>query len=638
MSSTGDHSLPPSFFQALLQRMDPRRSLIAGAIYLVCTLAIALSAAAAIWVGGIARENVLIQHVRRLSLETDQLSSDLGEALIARVDAANTSRKLFSRNDSTNIKVNLARSYEEMASAYPELGWIAIADATGNVVRSDGSLREGSQVNTNQWFLAGLKGLWVGAIDEKRNSIGVSPTQSDISALGDMSVPVHDLDGHLVGVIAAHLSWRRTPNHAQRLIDEADSHHPTEAYVLNEANVVLIGPAESRGQTWSGVPVDNSQNAALLSHTPAEAAYPVFERLADGRRVLVSRSPLNNVRELAPLGLQVLLSEPNERVYQRASAVTKQILWASLSLGVSIAIMGALGIRHLTRRLQRLTLSVASVRRNKAATIDVPDGVDEVSQLGEAFSNLIEDLAQERGELQTMASELERRVAVRTREVERLAEESRYTAVVRERLKLARALHDTLAHSMMAIISEIRYIRRLQTHDPASVSDELGRAEELAHEGLKEARSAISQMRATTVREAGLGTALSREVEQFIDRTGLNGEFKSGPEAARFGDERSEVLLRMTQEALRNIDRHASATRVNVTLEIASETHLVLRVEDNGVGFDPHTLKDGHYGLVGLREQAVLIGAELRIESASLRGTNICISLPISPIVFGSNS
>ena len=133
---------------------------------------------------------------------------------------------------------------------------------------------------------------------------------------------------------------------------------------------------------------------------------------------------------------------------------------------------------------------------------------------GDAFSNLIRDLAQERSELKTLASELERRVAVRTREVERLAEESRYAAVVRERLKLARALHDTLAHSMMAIISEIRFIRLLQTQDPASVPEELKRAEELAHEGLGEARSAIAQMRAATVREAGLGPALSGEFEK----------------------------------------------------------------------------------------------------------------------------
>ena len=474
-------------------------------------MGIAFATAAAIWVGGIARENVLEQHVRRLSLETDQLSSDLSEALAARVGAVNTARMLLGRSGRADTQLDLSRSYAELVSAYPQLDWVAMADATGTVVRSNGSLREGSRVDSSQWFVAGLKVPWVGVIEDTHKATrGSAPTTpSDIGALGDVSIPVHDNDGQLVGVVAAHLSWRRTPDHAPRLTDETDLPRLTEAYVLNAADVVLIGPATSRGQPWSGVQISGTQKV-IPGHSAISAAYPVFERLTDGRRVLVSRAPLSTAPELASFGLQVLLSEPNERVYQRANAVTREILWASLSIGVIIALIGALGIRHLTRRLERLTLSVALVRRNDTATIDVPEGIDEVSQLGEAFANLIRDLAQERSELKTLASELERRVAVRTSEVERLAEESRYAAVVRERLKLARALHDTLAHSMMAIISEIRFIRRLQTQDPASVPEELKRAEELAHEGLSEARSAIAQMRAATVREAGLGPVYIR--------------------------------------------------------------------------------------------------------------------------------
>lgn len=633
----GDHALPSTSLHTLLRRLDPRRSLLAGAIYLICALGIIFATAAATWVGGIARENLLDQHVRRLTLETDQLSSDLSAAITARVGAVSTAR-LFGGSERTDGLLDLRRSYEEIVAAYPQLDWVAIADTTGVVVASNGSLQKGAYVDTRTWFLAGLKGPWVGVMDDASSSVqslGLGAL-SDISGLGDISVPVYNSGGHIIGVIAAHLSWRRTPDHVQRLTDEADSSLLTEAYVLNDADVVLVGPTIARGRPWSGVRVDLDPPSAVTTHTSVAPGYPVFERLVNGRRVLVSRSPLNPVGDRAPVGLQVLLSEPNERVYQRANAVAKKIMLASVSLGAIIALIGALGIRHLTRRLQHLTLSVASVRRNIAATIDVPAGIDEVSQLGEAFSNLIEDLAQERKELKTLAGELERRVVVRTREVERLAEESRYAAVVRERLKLARALHDTLAHSMMAIISEIRFIQRLQTHDSASVPDELRRAEQLAHAGLKEARSAIDQMRATTVREAGLGSALSGEFAKFVDRTGLVGEFITDAEASRFGDERSEVLFRMMQEVLRNVERHARATRVNGTLEIASRTHVVLRIEDNGVGFDPHLPRQGHYGLIGLHEQAELIGANLRIDSQPRMGTTICISLPIAPIVFES--
>ncbi len=248
-----------------------------------------------------------------------------------------------------------------------------------------------------------------------------------------------------------------------------------------------------------------------------------------------------------------------------------------------------------------------------------------------AFAKVLDDLRQERTELLNLSSELERRVAVRTREVERLAEESRYAAIVRERLQIARDLHDTLAHSMMAMLSEVRLLRKLQVHDPDSLPGELARAEEVAQEGLNEARSAITQMRGNSVRDIGLGPALSKAIERFENRTGLTVEFTSDGEAARFGDERAEVIFRMTEEALRNIERHAGASRINIGLHSENGTQLELLIEDNGVGFDARAVPPGHFGLIGLREQARLIDAELQIDSRPNHGTRLRVVLRIAP-------
>ena len=321
------------------------------------------------------------------------------------------------------------------------------------------------------------------------------------------------------------------------------------------------------------------------------------------------------------------LAEPNERVYQRSDAVAIRILWVSLCLGILTALIGILGARHLTRRLKNLSISVTQIGQDETAQVVVPDGVDEVAQLGRAFAKILGDLQDER-------RELERRVAVRTREVERLAEESRYAAVVRERLKIARDLHDTLAHSMMAILSEIRLLRRLHTRDPAALAGELERAEALAHQGLGEARAAITQMRVNAIRETGLGPALSSAFDKFIDRTGLSGEYSADTESARFGDERGETLLRMALEALRNIEKHAMATRVVVRLQVVDGALLELRIEDNGIGFDPNTRQPDHFGIVGLREQAELMGAELRIDSKRNGGTRILVRVPLAPVAF----
>jgi signal transduction histidine kinase len=345
--------------------------------------------------------------------------------------------------------------------------------------------------------------------------------------------------------------------------------------------------------------------------------------LPSGQTVLIARAPIS-VDQQPPGTWAVQLSEPKELVYQRADALAVRILWISVCLGAITALLGAIGARHLTNRLKSLTRSAGAVGRNEIARIEVPSGRDEVAQLGAAFAKVLDDLGEER-------SELERRVAVRTREVQRLAEESRYAAIVRERLQIARDLHDTLAHSMMAMLSELRLMRKLQLHDPNSLAEELARAEEVAHAGLNEARSAIAEMRGNSVRDTGLGPALSKAIERFKDRTGLEVEFAIDPEAARFGDERADVIYRMTEEALRNIERHARASHVSIALRSTNGAHLTLKIEDDGIGFDPTVPAPGHFGLIGLREQAQLIGAELQIKSTPHVGTTLTLLLRVAP-------
>jgi signal transduction histidine kinase len=600
---------------SVLRSINPRRSLAAAAIWLIIALAATFSIAAAVWVGSIARETVFEQHVRRLSLETDQLSSDLGQALAARLDAIRAAGPILRATGVTGHPSGLSDVFDALLAAYPQLDWVAIADSNGVVVGSNGALQKGSDVKATRWFSLGLHGPWLGVIDYADRPQKLSTVTA--TGLGDL---------------AAHLGWRRAAHHPQRLTDEADPHGTTQAYVLNRDGIVLVGPDDIRDKPWNGVAL----NAIRPVTSPAESidtttAAPQFERLPNGRHVLVSRAPLSASNDISALGWQIQLSEPHERVYQRADAVAMQILWVSLCLGAVTALVGTLGARHLTARLKNLAQSVAIVGQDEAAEIEIPSGVDEVAQLGRAFAKILADLHEER-------RELERRVTVRTREVERLAEESRYAAIVRERLKIARDLHDTLAHSMMAILSEIRLLRRLHTRDPAALAGELERAEEVAHQGLSEARTAITQMRVNAVRETGLGPALANTFERFIDRTGLSGDFSADAEAARFGDERAETFLRMAQEALRNVERHAMATRVIVKLQIINGTHLELRVEDNGIGFDPQTLLPGHYGIIGLREQAELIGADLRIDSKHDEGTKIFVSLRLSPIAFNRST
>src|SRR5450631_485339 len=145
---------------SLLAAMDPRRSLMAGIVWLVIGLTAAFAIAASLWVGSIARENVLQQHVRRLSLETDQRASDLSQAVAARLDAVRAAGNNPSTGDFSDVRRSLREVFERLQSAYPDLDWIGLADAAGILVAARGDLHDGDSVAGQAWFSQGLQSPW----------------------------------------------------------------------------------------------------------------------------------------------------------------------------------------------------------------------------------------------------------------------------------------------------------------------------------------------------------------------------------------------------------------------------------------------------------------------------------------------
>lgn len=619
----------------LLRYLDPRRSLATALGWLVVALFLVFALVAASWLGGMARTSLLQQHGRQLALTTDQLAVELDQALAARLQSVRAAAVLLGTDLGPDTPHALRAVLGDLQSAYPEFEWIALADTKATVVAADG-LIEGSSVAEHLWFAQGSKGPWIGDAhgaalpDRKLAPLPDGEAQRSV----DLAAPVRNRQGHVVGVVGARLGRRWVRSHAQSLIATLHLDNAVQALVLDGTGMVLVGPNALQGKRWDSVPVDDAafdDTTQAVSNDRSHASATAFERLADGQVVLVTHAEPLAGSALHTLGWRVQLVEPADRAYRRADALWRQILWVSLGLGGFAALLGVLSARHLTRRLTVLTRSVQNVGMGMAQRVELPSGSDEVARLGAAFADVLGVLQHERGELRTLSAELEQRVATRTREVERLAAETRYAAVVRERLKLARDLHDTLAHSMMAMLTEVRLLKKLQVHDPEALPDELVQAEQVAHQGMKEVRAAIAQMRFNTVRDVGLGAALSDAIKLFSERTGLAVDYRSEPRAASLADERAETLFRIVEEALRNVERHAMAGLVRVRLSDAADGRLELSIEDDGVGFDSSASHPGHYGLVGLREQAQLIGAELSIQSAPHEGTTLRLALEMGP-------
>jgi signal transduction histidine kinase len=283
------------------------------------------------------------------------------------------------------------------------------------------------------------------------------------------------------------------------------------------------------------------------------------------------------------------------------------------------------------RRIGVLADLADSVRTRHVVDSSRIERKDEAARIGDTLAGLVAELQKDKAELQTLNAELDARVAARTREVERLSEENQYAAVIRERLRIARELHDTLAHSMMAMLTQMRLLRKFVDTNPGVLKDELARAEEAAQAGLNEARAAIAQMRYNSVRDTGLDAAVGALAKRFEQRTGIAVAYRCAPEVAGLGDSRAETVFRMIEELLHNVERHARAREVRVELRFDRfAAALAVVVSDDGIGFDADLPLAGHYGLRGLREQASLIGAVLTIETAPQRGVSATITLPLS--------
>ncbi len=200
--------------------------------------------------------------------------------------------------------------------------------------------------------------------------------------------------------------------------------------------------------------------------------------------------------------------------------------------------------------------------------------------------------------------------------------------ISRERNRLARELHDTLAHSLSGVTVQIEAARTLWPSSPEAAEVMLSRADDMARTGLTEARRALQSLRATPLQDLGLRLALQAMGEEVAARAGATLNTELPPHLTTNLDSHVEQnLYRIAQEALENIVRHARAKTISLHLvETAHELHL--EIVDDGIGFDTNgDTSEGHYGLQGMAERAALSDASLAVKSQLGEGTAITIRL-----------
>ncbi len=199
-----------------------------------------------------------------------------------------------------------------------------------------------------------------------------------------------------------------------------------------------------------------------------------------------------------------------------------------------------------------------------------------------------------------------------------------------ERSRLAQDIHDGPAQGLSNAIFQVEYIERVMEQDGRLARTELRFLRDLLRRELGDVRAFISQLRPPLLEQLGLDGALLDTIENMAALSGLTIEAYLGAPDDKLDETQQIVALRVAQEALQNVRKHANATRADVQTRL-DDGSWVLEIRDDGRGFDPEAVAGSRrsFGLQFMRERAELIGAALEIWSAPSAGTTVRLTIQL---------
>lgn len=213
-----------------------------------------------------------------------------------------------------------------------------------------------------------------------------------------------------------------------------------------------------------------------------------------------------------------------------------------------------------------------------------------------------------------------------------LFERSQELGAVKERNRLAREIHDTLAQGFAAISLQLDTADALLEHQQADSQTQvkalIERAMQVAQENLKEARRSVMDLRATPLQEMSLAEALQQLVKDAPTDGGLHVQFRVIGRHVPLPTPVETGLYRIVQEGLTNICNHADAQNASVKL-VVTPREVTVSIQDDGRGFDPNVVAHNRFGITGMNERTKLLGGTLEVESAPNAGTLITVTVPL---------
>jgi len=265
-----------------------------------------------------------------------------------------------------------------------------------------------------------------------------------------------------------------------------------------------------------------------------------------------------------------------------------------LDLGVALVVMLAANLvllRHTLRPIERLVERMRKIDLLQPGQRIPEQGGVEVAELTRAFNEMLERLETERRESSQRA--------LRAQEA--------------ERRRIASGLHDEVGQVLTGVLLRLDDVE----------------TKEAVRQALEEVRRIARELRPEMLEQLGLVSALTELSRKFADSSGIRVERRFATNLPALSDDSELAVYRVAQESLTNIARHADASRVEIALQPGPDS-VVLRVVDDGQGLpspDPFAL-NGHGGLRGMRERAMLVGGALAVKQSGQGGVEVRLEVP----------
>jgi PAS domain S-box-containing protein len=233
------------------------------------------------------------------------------------------------------------------------------------------------------------------------------------------------------------------------------------------------------------------------------------------------------------------------------------------------------------------------------------------------------------GYAKILRDETARKAAEQTRAEaeEKRLEPERRNAVLQERNRIAQEIHDTLAQSLTAIHLQLEAAKDIVADAADPLWPLLVRVQEIAQRGLAETRRSVRALRPQILESYTLVEAFGRMADEVRAGASLDVHCVVRGEPMPLPPTLEDQMLRIGQEAVTNVLRHAEASALDITLHFSAQT-LSLEIQDNGRGFDPSGPQEG-FGLLGLRERAESLGAQLALITRPGEGTRVTLTVPL---------